>query len=128
MEENFKKVEINVQLPKENSSTQHFCEIGLFLYRKEDEFVKNNKACFSNMGLNYETMTDYDVFVAMWLMFKSLYNYTESVAFNFNIWDNKITMVNNEVVLVDKNGYIIINEEIYQNISDALREKYKDLI
>ena len=90
---------VNILLPEDNSSEQHIHEIGLFLYKKEDKIIRNNEKCFRIMGLNFDAISDYDVFLAMWLIFKSMHNYTDSVAFSFNIWDNKMTLINNEIVL-----------------------------
>lgn len=128
MENNVNTIELHIQLPDDNSCDQHYHEIGLFLSRKEDDFIQNHKECFGYMGLNFEMISDYDVFIFLWLMFKTLNNYTESVAFNINIWDNKITFIDNKIAFVDGNGNVILDENAYHCIANAIRERYKGLI
>lgn len=118
---------VNIQLPDENSCEQHRHEIGLFIYRIDDDLIRNN---LKEIGIDADMITNYELFVFFWLMFKQQKNYTHSVAFDgLDIWDMRIVFLDNDTIVFanDKNE-VVFNEETYNIIARDIRKKFEGLI
>ncbi|MBP1559845.1 MAG: hypothetical protein J6C96_01185 [Oscillospiraceae bacterium] len=127
MDNNANKNEIHIKLPDENSCEQHHREIGLFLYNKDDEHIKN---ALNELGIDKDLISNYEIFILLWFLCKEQYNYKHSIAFDgLDIWDMNLTYLDeNTIVFVNEQNKIVFNENAYDIISKNIRDKYQGLI
>lgn len=120
----------------EEDEANFWQEVGMFTASSYDMVVE-----LDDMGLDFTKTSDYMVFVIQFLSYKSdkLNNNVSDLLFkDFNLWELDIDKINNEMVFVDKNSEVIIDENIYNRLSEILtyvtghekpkRIKYDDYI
>ncbi len=93
-------------------------EVGLFTTSSYDMVVE-----LDDMGLDFTKTSDYMVFIIQFLLQKNekLNNNVPDLLFNnFNLWELEVNEVNGEMVFVDKNNEIIIDENVYNRLSEIL--------
>lgn len=111
-------------------------EAGMFTTSSYDIVVD-----LDDMGLDFTKTSDYAVFVIQFLLWRDskLENNVPDLLFNgFNLWELQISELDGETVFVDENNEIVINEEVYNRLSEILtyitghekpkRVKYDDYI
>lgn len=127
MEINVNNNTVNIQLPDENSCEQHRQEIGLFIYRIDDELIRD---FLNEIGIEADIIHNYQLFVFLWLMFKQQKKYTHSISFDgLDIWNMRIVFLDNDtVVFVNDKNEVVFTEETYNIIARDIREKYTELI
>lgn len=127
MEINVNNNAVNIQLPDENSCEQHRQEIGLFIYRIDDELIRN---FLNEIGIDADMINNYQLFVFLWLMFKRQKNYTHSISFDgLDIWNMRIAFLDNDTTaFVNDKNEVVFTEETYNIIARDIREKYTELI
>ena len=127
MEINVNNDAVNIQLPDENSCEQHRQEIGLFIYRIDDELIRD---FLNEIGIEADIIHNYQLFVFLWLMFKQQKKYTHSISFDgLDIWNMRIVFLDNDtVVFVNDKNEVVFTEETYNIIARDIREKYTELI
>lgn len=127
MEINVNNNVVNIQLPDENSCEQHRQEIRLFIYRIDDELIRD---FLNEIGIEADIIHNYQLFVFLWLMFKQQKKYTHSISFDgLDIWNMRIVFLDNDtVVFVNDKNEVVFTEETYNIIARDIREKYTELI
>lgn len=125
MEINVNNNAVNIQLPDENSCEQHRQEIGLFIYRIDDELIRD---FLNEIGIEADIIHNYQLFVFLWLMFKQQKKYTHSISFDgLDIWNMRIVFLDNDtVVFVNDKNEVVFTEETYNIIARDIRENYTE--
>ena len=121
MENNTDK-QIVIKKLDDDSSEQHIDEIKLFLIDKSDNHIKD---CMKEIGIDVSKISDYMLFVFIWLCTKECKKYTHSIAFEgLDIWDMNIAFLDEDtIVFVNDKNNIVFNETFYNLIADTLRKK-----
>lgn len=121
---NVRNIDVGITFPDKNSSKQEHDEVSILLYRKNNDNDKIRYTINNYLGIDYDSLSDYQVFVILWLLLKSIEGYTHAKAISgIDIWNMKICMLNNTIVFVDDDGEIIFNEDVYKSLSNRLWDK-----
>lgn len=102
----------------EEDEANFWQEVGMFTVSSYDMVVE-----LDDMGLDFTKTSDYMVFVIQFLSYKSdkLNNNVSDLLFkDFNLWELDVDKINDEMVFVDKNSEVIIDENIYNRLSEIL--------
>lgn len=74
-----------------------------------------------SMGIDFEQLSDYDLFIFLFALKKQSGNMADSLLFSdFSLWNLNIQNVEDRIVLTDENGKEIVNENIYNDISEII--------
>lgn len=74
-----------------------------------------------SMGMDFEQLSDYDLFTLFFMIKKENDNPHKSILFqNFSLWDLNLQEIDGKFVLQDTDGNIIIDETIYDDISKII--------
>lgn len=106
------------QLRGENDSDEStfWSDVNLFTQTPNDMVSE-----LDSMGIDFEQMSDYELFVFLFLMRKKMGSVHKSILFqNFSFWDLELQDMNDSIILQDTNGNVIINETIYNDISQII--------
>ncbi len=103
-------------------------EVGLFTISPDDMVVE-----LSSAGIDFTEISEYSAFILLYLAQRDekLKNNVRDLLFvGFNLWELDVKQTENSLVLIDKNNEIIIDENVYSQISELVcyitgREKTK---
>lgn len=74
-----------------------------------------------SMGIDFEEISDYELFIFLFLIRKKTESTHKSILFqNFSFWDLNVQDTESKAVLSDENGKVIIDEKIYNDISEII--------
>lgn len=123
--ENVRNIDVSITFPDKNSSKQEHDEVAILLFRKNNDKIRDTINNY--LGIDYDSLSNYQVFVILWLILKSIEGYTHAKAITgIDIWNMKICMLNNAIVFVNGDGEIVFNEEIHKRISDDIWNKIEE--
>lgn len=106
------------QVRGDNSDDENYfwSEVNLFT-RTPSEMISE----LDSMGVDFEEMNDYDLFVFLFLAQKDMYKDKEDLLFpTFNLWKLELVDNNGEFVFVNNEGKIIFDEKIYNEVSEII--------
>lgn len=92
-------------------------ETGLFTVSADDLALDLDK-----MGIDFTVVSDYSVFIMLYSMRKNdMKEKTADLLFGgFNLWELELVQTENGYVLTDGGGEVVIDEEIYNRLSDVI--------
>ena len=74
-----------------------------------------------SMGMDFEKLSDYDLFTLFFMIKKENDNPHKSILFqNFSLWNLNLQEIDGKFVLQDTDGNIIIDETVYDDISKII--------
>lgn len=102
----------------EKDEEAFWSEVSLFIKTPSDMISELDAS-----GIDFEELSDYSLFILLLSLFHGRENKTCEIFENFSLWDLK-PVANNEgrVIFVDKNGKEIINEQIYNDLSEIIAD------
>lgn len=123
--ENVRNIDVSITI-SDIIGKQERHEICVLLCNQFDDEVK--KAIVDYFGIDYDSLTDYELFIILWVLMKSIEGYTHSkIITGIDIWDMKMCMLNdNTIVFENGDGEIVFNEEAYKTISNGLWNEIKE--
>lgn len=100
----------------EKEETLFWSDINLFTQTPSDMVSE-----LDSMGIDFEQISDYDLFTLLFLFKKkSNATHTSMLFTDFSLWDLDVKECQDKIVLADENDKEIINEDIYNDISDII--------
>ena len=109
------------QIRGENDSDEHsfWNEVNLFTQTPSDMISE-----LDSMGIDFEEMSDYDLFILLFLMRKhsGMLNSNSMIFNNLNIWDLDVVEIedSNKPIFITTNNKMIFNEEIFNDVSNLI--------
>ena len=106
------------QVRGENDSEESmfWSDINLFVQTPSDMISE-----LDSMGIDFEQVSDYELFILLFFMRKKTDNKHDSILFkNLSLWDLEITDIEGKTVFVDGSGTTIIDETVYNDIAHDL--------
>lgn len=106
------------QVRGENDSEESsfWGDVNLFVQTPSDLISE-----LDSMGIDFEQVSDYELFTLLFLMRKKTESIHNSILFkNFSFWDLEIIDMESNTVFVDDNGKVIINETVYNDIAQII--------
>ena len=106
------------QVRGENDSEESsfWGDVNLFVQTPSDLISE-----LDSMGIDFEQVSDYELFTLLFLMRKKTESMHNSILFkNFSFWDLEITDIEGKTVFVDDSGKTIIDETVYNDISQII--------
>lgn len=102
------------QICEDNSAFWN--DVNLFTHTPSDMISE-----LDSVGIDFEKISDYDLFIFLFLMDKKIRTEKKSILFtNFSFWELEVQNINNSAFLSDKDGKTIINESIYNDVSKII--------
>lgn len=106
------------QVRGENDSEESsfWGDVNLFVQTPSDLISE-----LDSMGIDFEQVSDYELFTLLFLMRKKTESIHNSILFkNFSFWDLEIIDMEGNTVFVDDNGKVIIDETVYNDIAQII--------
>ena len=106
------------QVRGENDSEESmfWSDINLFVQTPSDMISE-----LDSMGIDFEQVSDYELFILLFFMRKKTDNTHDSILFkNLSLWDLEITDIEGKTVFVDGSGTTIIDETVYNDIAQII--------
>ena len=106
------------QVRGENDSEESmfWSDINLFVQTPSDMISE-----LDSMGIDFEQVSDYELFILLFLMRKKTGNTHDSILFkNLSLWDLEIIDIDGKTVFVDGSGKTIIDETVYNDIAQII--------
>lgn len=106
------------QVRGENDSEESmfWSDINLFVQTPSDMISE-----LDSMGIDFEQVSDYELFILLFFMRKKTDNTHDSILFkNLSLWDLEITDIDGKTVFVDGSGTTIIDETVYNDIAQII--------
>ena len=106
------------QVRGENDSEESMFwgDINLFVQTPSDMISE-----LDSMGIDFEQVSDYELFILLFFMRKKTDNTHDSILFkNLSLWDLEITDIEGKTVFVDGSGTTIIDETVYNDIAQII--------
>ena len=106
------------QVRGENDSEESmfWSDVNLFIQTPSDMISE-----LDSMGIDFEQVSDYELFILLFFMRKETNNTHDSILFkNLSLWNLEIIDIGGKTVFVDDGGKIIIDETVYNDISQII--------
>lgn len=100
----------------EEEESLFWSDVNMFIQTPSDMISE-----LDSMGIDFEQMSDYDLFILFFMTKKENDKLHNSILFqNFSFWDLDLQDENSRIVLQDKDNNTIIDETIYNDISKII--------
>lgn len=100
----------------EEEESLFWSDVNIFVQTPSDMISE-----LDSMGIDFEQISDYDLFILFFMTKKENDNHHNSILFqNFSFWDLNLQEEDGRIVLQDKNNNAIIDETIYNDISKII--------
>lgn len=99
----------------ESDEQRFWSEINIFIQTPSDMISE-----LDSVGIDFEKISDYDLFIFLFAMKKNESSHGLSFFDNLCLWDLEVVNYDNRIVLVDEFNNVIIDNEIYDDLSQII--------